>query len=87
MVPHVPDLVQPLRALQFTMERTSCPQTIRIPKMAMLGKQQIPWQGGVNITAVLAQSKYGHRDAVVKLDGKLISARISTTRRFPRGPE
>jgi thiamine biosynthesis protein ThiS len=41
--------------------------------MITVGEHEIPWQDGLTVAGVLAKLEDGHRYAVVKLDGKLVS--------------
>jgi thiamine biosynthesis protein ThiS len=41
--------------------------------MVSLGDRDIPWQAGLTVATLLAELQDGHRYAVVKLNGKLVS--------------
>jgi sulfur carrier protein ThiS len=41
--------------------------------MVIVDEEELPWQEGLTVAALLAQFKDGHIYAVVKLDGKLVS--------------
>lgn len=41
--------------------------------MVTLGDRDIPWQEGLTVATLLAKLRDGHRYAVVKLNGKLVS--------------
>ena len=53
--------------------------------MVHVGEQEIPWQEGLTVTALLAQLMDGHIYAVVKLNGKLVSRPHFNTTRVPDG--
>jgi thiamine biosynthesis protein ThiS len=41
--------------------------------MVTVGEQKIPWEEGMTVATLLSQLKDGHRYAVVKLNGNLVS--------------
>lgn len=41
--------------------------------MVTVGEQKIPWEEGMTVAGLLSQLKDGHRYAVVKLNGRLVS--------------
>jgi thiamine biosynthesis protein ThiS len=53
--------------------------------MVRVDEQELPWQKGLTVAALLAQLKDGHIYAVVKLDGKLVSRPHFGTTPVPDG--
>lgn len=53
--------------------------------MVKVDEQEIPWQAGLTLAALLAQLKDGHIYAVVKLNGRLVSRPNFTTTPVPDG--